>query len=132
MAKKNAAASKGLPAIEGHNIIGTAVKITKAGDGLSKAIGIDNNVFHFDDVVHVVLECKMANLSFPQAKDADGRIRVHILEAGRATFVSADLVEAVLNEQDRRLEESAGLQHLFDENGDPIDSTPPPTEEPTT
>ena len=85
-----AKAKKKLTAFEGEEVLGTTIKITNAGDGLSKAMSID----------------------FQELKDADGAMRVHVLKAGRATMVDGKLVADVLDEQDKRLEEAAGVQRL--------------------
>jgi hypothetical protein len=116
-------------AFEGKDVIATAIKVTNAGDGLSKAMSIDNEEFHIGQRVHIVLECEVDAVTHKTIKDTDGLVRVQTLKAGRATMVAADFVSEVLDAQDRKLEEAAGITRLFDENGDPIEPEPEPAAE---
>lgn len=110
MAKKKTAK---LDPFEGEPVVGTSVRVTNAGDGLSKAMSVDNAILHRKDTVHVVLECSVGKVGFEGAKDVDGVIRVQTLTAGRATLVDAALVASLLDEQDRRIEEAAGINRIF-------------------
>jgi hypothetical protein len=109
---------KKLTAFEGEDVLGTTIKITNAGDGLSKAMSIDNEELHRKQIVHVILECEVTKVTFQELKDADGAMRVHVLKAGRATMIDGKLVEEALDEQDKKLEEAAGIQRL------PLDEEP--------
>lgn len=90
----------------------TSVKITNSGDGLSKALAVDPPNVRHRDTVHVVLECVVADMQTPIIKDSDGNELKMVLRAGRASIVDADLVAEVLDEQDRRIEEAAGIQRI--------------------
>lgn len=95
------------------------IAVTGAGDGLSKSLEIDERDFPPGVPVHVVLECLPNGIKTTPVKDTDGGYTlVYVLKAGRATFVDADLVEGVLDEQDIRLEKAAGIQRL------PLDEEP--------
>ena len=97
---------------EGDPVLGTTIKITKAGDGLSKALSVKPQNLHKGDVVHVVLETVVGPIGFVPVKDTDGVQRVHTLETGRATVIDGSLVAEMLDEQDRKLEEAAGITRL--------------------
>lgn len=90
----------------------TSVKITNSGDGLSKALEVDPPNVQHRDTVYVVLECMVVDMQTPIMKDSDGNELKVVLRAGRASIVDADLVTSVLDEQDQRIEEAAGIQRL--------------------
>lgn len=109
--------TKPLGVFDGREVIKTSIAITNAGDGLSEALKVDPQALHIGDKVHVVLECEVTKVSFVAIKDAPGRVaRVHVLRAGGATMVDADLVEAHLDEQAERIlaakEEELGIMRL--------------------
>lgn len=92
---------------------GIAVAITGAGDGLSKSLEIDERDFPPGVAVHVVLECVPHDIKTKRIKDSDSDYTlIYVLKAGRATFVDADLVADVLDQQDIRIEEASGVQRL--------------------
>ena len=117
-----------LAVFDGHEVIKTSIAITNAGDGLSEALKVDPRELHIGETVHVVLECVVSKVSFVGIKDAPGRLaRVHVLRAGGATMVDADLVEAHLDEQAERIlaakEEELGIMRLM-----PVMDEPSPDE----
>jgi len=98
---------------EGEDVLSTSIKITNAGDGLSQAMSIENEILHRKEVVYVVLECEVTKVGFVPMKDTkEGAIREHVLKAGRATLVDGTLVADLLDAQDRKIEEAAGVQRL--------------------
>lgn len=112
-----------LGSFDGAPVLATSIKITKAGDGLSKALAVDPQIIHSDEKIYVVLETTCAQITFKPVKDTDGMLRLHTLEAGAATIVSKDLVAGVLEAQVVRLEEAAGLLRLpMDSDEDPADT----------
>lgn len=108
----------GLGRFGNREVIGTAVAITNAGDGLSKALGVDPQLLDLDEKVYIVLECDVNKVSFTPVKDAHNKLtRVHNLKTVGATIVDEDLVRAHLDEQAKRIEEHAGVHRLpLDEN----------------
>lgn len=94
---------------EGHEVIGSKIAITNAGDGLSKALEADPVELKIGQTVHVVLECVVGKITMQPSKDnPDGLLRVQTLKAGTATLVDADLVAAHLEEQQARIDEFNG------------------------
>lgn len=104
---------------EGDEVLGTKVKITKAGDGLSQALEIEPQVLKQRSTVYVVLECAVGRVAFDPVKDASkGVNRVQTLVAGTATIVDAALVKDVLEEQRLKNEAASGIGSLDFGDGD--------------
>lgn len=101
-----------LGTFDDKNVLSTSIKITNAGDGLSKAMAVDPQLMVLHEKVYVVLECEVSRVQFQDIKDVDGVLRIHTLKAGTATVVDADMVTDVLEAQVRRLEEAAGISRL--------------------
>jgi hypothetical protein len=102
----------GLSAFEGKTVLSVGVTVRNAGGGLNKALSVDPAEWHQGDRVVVVLDCEVDKVRFDRVKDSDGVQRVHILVADGATIVERDLVADVLDAQERRLEEAAGIHRL--------------------
>lgn len=117
--KKQQPRPASLGTFDEQDVIGTGIKITNAGDGLSKALAVDPVILHHHDKVYVVLETEVSNVAFAPVKDVAGVVRMHTLKAGTATIVSHEVVADVLMEQERRLEEAAGVTRL--DFTDPVD-----------
>ena len=108
-----------LSPFEGQRVLGATVAITNAGDGLSKAMKVERGELHIGNRVYVVLECDVSKVRFDPVKDAEGLNRVHVLRAGRATMVEADLVQSLLDEQQVRIEKAAGIERIPFGGGEP-------------
>ena len=115
-----------LGTFDGKDVLRTAISVTNAGDGLSEAMKVDPTLLHLDDKVYVVLECQVAKVRFDPIKDTDAVSRVHVLRAGTATMVDADLVQQQLTEQAERIllakEAEAGIQRLPQYEADALDA----------
>ena len=96
-------AEPGLGTFEARPITETRIKVTNAGDGLSQAVQVDPQVLHHGETVHVVLECEVDKVTLEPIKDEFGLVRVHVLKAGAATIVPADLVADLLADQQDRI-----------------------------
>jgi hypothetical protein len=101
-----------LGTFDSKDVLSTSIKITNAGDGLSKAMAVDPQLMALHEKVYVVLECEVSRVQFQDIKDVDGVLRIHTLKAGTATVVDADMVADVLEAQVARLEEAAGVTRL--------------------
>jgi hypothetical protein len=89
---------------EARRITETRIKVTNAGDGLSQAVEVDPQVLHHGETVHVVLECTVDKVTLEPIKDEPAALaRVHVLKAGAATIVPADLVTDLLADQQDRI-----------------------------
>ena len=111
-----------LSKFDGREVLNTTVAIRNAGDGLSKALGVDPVELHHGEDVYVVLHCTVDKVRFDPIKDAEDCLtRVHMLKAGDATMVDGDLVAEQLEAQARRIEEADGVHRLpFDDNEDEV------------
>lgn len=105
---------------EGHEVIGTTVAITNAGDGLSAALKVDPIEYEHGDTVCVVLECEVAKVRFdPSKDDPELLIRHHVLKAGTAAVVEGSMVAPVLTETRKKIKEAEGIQELpLDDDSD--------------
>lgn len=82
---------------EGDEIVGSSVKITKAGDGLTDALAIDPVEFHRGEIVYFVLQGKVRYAGFPpEKKDSAGVLRQHIIDTTDIAIVSEEDVAALL------------------------------------
>lgn len=97
---------------EGRAVLGTAIKVTNAGDGLSAAVAVDPAIHHLGDKVFVVLETEVSNVAHPPVKDTAGVSRLHTLKTVAATIVDEDMVRDVLDAQRVRIERAAGIHEL--------------------
>lgn len=113
-----------LTPFEGRDVIQATIRVTKAGDGLSKALGVDPQEFHHGQRVTVVLDTIVGGIDHLPIKDTDCLNRRHTLEAEAATIIDRDLVSAALDSQAERIqlakEASQGVQRL-DLTGDPAE-----------
>lgn len=86
---------------DGHTVANTTIKVTGAGDGLSKAMQIEPREYHHGETVNVVIECEVSQVGFVPVSDTELLSRVHTLRAQTATIVDASVVADVLDEQKR-------------------------------
>ena len=107
---------------DGKTVLTTGIKVTRAGDGLSSALQIEPREFAHGEIVHVVLECEVTNISFVPLRDSDGLQRVHTLQAGAATIVDRAIVRKALDAQRKKIEEAAGVRRLFDDDPSAADA----------
>lgn len=109
-----------LGSFDGYPILGSAVKITKAGDGLSQALKVDPRRIHKGERLLLLLEVEAGPVTMKPAPDEmDGWVRVDTLEATGVTFVPAALeadVRARLKDTADRIkvaaEEARGVNRL--------------------
>jgi hypothetical protein len=80
-----------LSQFEGRDVVDTKMKVTNAGDGLSDAMEVINaDELRLRQTVQVLLECEVSKITFEDASEGDGVIRIPTLRAGRATLITAD------------------------------------------
>lgn len=126
MARRRTKTTSPLGAFEGRDLVGIKVRITNAGDGLSKAMQIEPQVLHVGDIVYVVLEAEVDDVRHKRVKDLDVLERIQTLKAGTVTLVDESLVKDVLEAQRVAIEQAAGVERLdFGEPGEPpVDGEP--------
>jgi hypothetical protein len=104
---------------DGREVIKSTIAVTNAGDGLSKAMGVDPSAMDLHDKVYVVLECDVSKVAFTEVDDTAKLARNHTLKAGAATIVDEDLVRDHLDAMAQRIEEAQGVHRLpLNEDGD--------------
>ena len=101
--------AKRIPKFEGREVTDIKMKITRAGDGLSKAMKIDPVVLHSGQYVDVVLRCKVGQIIFKPDEDTDTSERVQELRALMATIVDSDAVTEILEQHQKALDEAEGV-----------------------
>lgn len=109
---KRAEQKNGLTAFEGKDVLSTAVSVTRAGDGLSKALAVEPLEMHVGEVGVMVLRYEVGKVRFDPVPDTDGLQRVHVLIAGTATFIDEDTVQEALDNQQRKIDSANGVFHL--------------------
>lgn len=97
---------------EGREVIGTKVKITGAGDGLSQALAIDPEELSHGQIVNVLVECVVDKITYDRVKDTESLLRIQSLKAGTATIVDKDFVGDKLEAQRVKIEEAKGVNRL--------------------
>jgi hypothetical protein len=112
-----------LPNFEGRAVVRSAVKITRAGDGLSEALKLEPTALHHGDEVFFVLRGEVSQVNHrPTSREEDSLVRVHTVEAQEIAMVGQGQVDELLAaERDRvkRLkDEEAGREPL------PLDEDP--------
>lgn len=108
-----------LPSFEGNAVKKAAVRITRAGDGLSAALEVEPRAYQIGEEVSFVLRGTVTQINHQQ-KDEDGPIvRTHTVTASGITEIEPELAEKLLaaaaEELERKKAERAGQTSLEDE-----------------
>jgi hypothetical protein len=101
-----------LPDFEGTPVYSAAMVVRNLGDGLSKAVATDPRALHQRDKVFFVVEGEVVDVSHPLLKDTDGLTRKHVVAAQLTTFVDESIVRDMLDAQQIKNDELAGIQQL--------------------
>lgn len=101
-----------LEPFEGTPVYGVAAVIKGLGDGLSKAVRTDPQVFHPGDTATIVVEVTCKEISHVELKDSDGLTRKQVFVGGTLTFVDETLVREVLDAQQVKNDALKGIQQL--------------------
>lgn len=109
-----AAAKEGLSKYRGREVMRTSIAIKGAGDGLSKALGVDPVEYEpgSKQKHYIVLEVECESHMHKRIPDTNAFELKQTFVAGTATFVESDLVRDVIEAQEKRLEEAQGIQQL--------------------
>lgn len=101
---------------KGRDVIQSAVKVTNAGDGLSKSLGIEPRDFAPGEPVLVLLECVYDGEAHRPIKDTDCFRLETILKAGTATIIDTPAarkaIEQTKNKVQLAAEKAAGVQRI--------------------
>lgn len=121
-----AATVKKLKKFEGREVVGTAIKVTNAGDGLSANMAIEPQEMQLDEGHIVILRTTVSKVEYTEIKDTSSLIRTHSLKAGTAIIASDELValvEAHLAAQEEKIAEAKRLSKLDFAGDDGDDGT---------
>ena len=112
-------AKKTLHAYEGRDVVQTSLRLTNAGDGLSKAMALDARELAIGDTIYLVIEAEVAAITHRPIPDTETLARVHTARAGLATLAARATVESLLEAQRLAQEEADGVARLpVDGNGE--------------
>jgi hypothetical protein len=109
---------------DGSPVVKTVVKVTKTGDGLSKAVGTMPMTLHHGDEVDVVIRCTVASTTLKPLDPEDPRgpqVAAYDLQGGgKATIldVGDDTISALYAAQEKRNADAAGTPQLPLADGD--------------
>lgn len=94
-----------LPSFEGMPVVRSAVRITRAGDGLSEALKLDPRALHRGEEVFFVLKGEVDQVNFrPVSREEDTVLsRVHTVRASEIVLVTREEVEHLLVSERSRL-----------------------------
>jgi hypothetical protein len=100
-------------------VLQAALRVVRAGDGLSESMTISPVEYHVGEDVTIVLKGTIKRVSYEPIKDTDALRRVHTLSASFGMVIDEQLVHGVLEKQRQRIEEAKGVQRLeFDVDED--------------
>lgn len=101
-AKKNPV--EGLNRFENQDVLAATIRVTKAGDGLTDALGVDPTEYQLHDRVYVVLETTVAKVTYEDQPKANNALRrVHVLATENAAIIDPDSVADALAETKRKI-----------------------------
>lgn len=94
-----------LPSFENHQVVRSAVKITRAGDGLSEALKLEPQALQHGDEVFFVLRGEVTQVTHRPAskEESDILARVHVVEAREIALVDGSEVEHLFASERTRL-----------------------------
>ena len=101
---------------EGFDVSRVAVAVTNAGDGLSKALGVEPVDLKIGQTVYLAMEAKVVGVNHRtiriEGEDTDLLERVAKLRAQTATIVDAEAVAEAIDVTRRKIEAAAGVGAL--------------------
>lgn len=104
---------------DGKEIIGCAIAVRNAGDGLSRAMQVEPTIIKDGTKVYIVMEGTVHGIEYKDVPNDDRKtMRVHIVRAGTATLVDREFAEEVLEKQAAAIEEFRGINRLDFTAGD--------------
>lgn len=90
-----------LPTFEGSPVTGSAVRITKAGDGLSEALDVLPSAMHLGEEVCYVLRGTIAQVNH---RTIQGKVtRVHTVETTEIAELPVNIAEGLLTDAHEKL-----------------------------
>lgn len=98
---------------EGQPVAETAIRITKAGDGLSEGLSVEPAEYHIGDEVCIVLRTTCSKVIYEEVPKGDGELRrVHTLATTKGYVVDVDDVADVLERRHKSIDAAKGTPQL--------------------
>lgn len=98
---------------DGKEIIGCAIAVRNAGDGLSKAMQVEPKIIKDGSTVYILMEGTVHGIDYKDVPNNDTKtMRVHIVKAGTATLVDKEFAEETLQKQADAIEAFQGINKL--------------------
>lgn len=111
-----------LKKFEGREVIGAAMKVTRAGDGLSEALSLAPETYRVGEKVTLILEGEIADINYKSVPKTDALQRVHVLRTERIVRIEGDIAKDFFDAEADRLsalrDEKDGVTRL------PLDDDP--------
>lgn len=123
-----------LEQFEGRDVLGVAIIVRKAGDGLSSALDMEPIELQLGDHAGVLIQGKVTAINFVEVKGVENAYRrVHVITTEAAQVFDADQTAELMEDHLNRLaehkaakekakEEAAGIYQLGDEADDEADA----------
>lgn len=101
---------------ENREVVGAAMKIVRAGDGLSEALSLSPEMFKSGETVTVVLEGEIGDIIYKRVRDTDAFRRVHVLVTERIVRIPSEDAAGYFDAEAKRLaalrDEKDGVSRL--------------------
>lgn len=113
--------STSLAPFENHEVVGTSIAVTNAGDGLSQALKVEPVERERGETVFVLLETTVDKITFVGSKDdSEALIRQHTLKTVRGTIVDPGKAKPLIRATQKKIDEAEGREQLpgIDEPGE--------------
>lgn len=108
-----------LHSFEDAEVVGTTIKITRAGDGLSQALAIEPREYRVGERVIVILETVVKSVTMDTVKDSTQLTRVHTLVTQVATTGDTKAILRLLDQQRKANDRAKGKPQLeFEDEGE--------------
>lgn len=106
-------------------VLKTTIKLTKAGDGLSKSMKISPSLLPVGSKVMVLVECEVSQHLHKRITDTDAFELVQTLEAATVTIVDDKSSERKIERQRRAIEKAQmkaqGVERLRDQDDNELE-----------
>lgn len=113
-----------LKRFEGREVVGAAMRITRAGDGLSEALSLSPEAYKVGEKITLVLEGEIADINYKSVKDTDALRRVHVLRTERIVKIDPKDASGYFDAEAERLtqlrDEANGVSPLPMGDDDPL------------
>jgi len=112
-----------LTPFEDRDVVASGIEMPGASGGLNKALAVNSLEMHHGERGTVVIEFEVVKVRHDKVKDTDVLERIHVLRVDNAAIIDPGLVEELLEQQRRRVEEAKGVQSLpyDDDEADDVD-----------